>query len=207
DGAGLATAPCQGEVPPAGFTDVAASSVHAADIDCVAHVGVTTGVGNGLFDPKGTVTRWQMALFLARTAPLLGIEVPVFAPQFTDLQGLSPEAVAAIGSLQALGITSGTTATTYSPGQPVTRWQMALFLTRLHSAAGYELPPGLDQGFTDISTYPSSTIMAINQLAELGITSGTSPTTYGPGANVLREQMASFLARLIRIDGLVQTTS
>ncbi|MDX1450072.1 MAG: SpoIID/LytB domain-containing protein, partial [Acidimicrobiia bacterium] len=46
DGAGLATAPCQGEVPPAGFTDVAASSVHAADIDCVAHVGVTTGVGN-----------------------------------------------------------------------------------------------------------------------------------------------------------------
>lgn len=205
DGAGLATAPCQSEVPPAGFTDVSAESVHKLDIDCVAHVGVTTGIGDGLYDPKGTVTRWQMALFLARTAPILGIDVPVSAPQFTDLAGLSEEAIAAIGSLQALNITSGTSETTYSPAQPVTRWQMALFLTRLHSAAGYELPPGMDQGFTDVTDYPATTIVAINQLAELGITAGTSPTTYSPANDVLREQMASFLARLIRIDGLVQT--
>lgn len=205
DGAGLATAPCLGDVPPAGFTDVDPASVHAPDIDCVAHVGVTTGVSPGLYAPKGTVTRWQMALFLARTAPILGIEVPVSAPNFTDLGGLSEEAIAAIGSLQALGITSGTSETTYSPGQPVTRWQMALFLTRLHTAAGYELPPGLDQGFTDVSDYPVSTVIAINQLAELGITSGTSPTTYSPANDVLREQMASFLARMIRIDGVAQT--
>ena len=32
----------------------------------------------------------------------------------------------------------------------------------------------------------------------LGITTGTSPTTYSPGADVTRAQMASFLARLYK---------
>ncbi|MEX2279353.1 MAG: S-layer homology domain-containing protein [Acidimicrobiia bacterium] len=199
---GTVAASCRGEVPPAGYTDVEPASTHALDIDCVAYEGVTTGVGDGLYNPKGTVSRWQMALFLARTAPLLGIDVPVSAPQFTDLDGLSAEAVAAIGSLAEMGITTGTSETEFSPAQSVTRAQMALFLMRMHGLAGFEMPSGASQGFEDIATYPESTIFAINQLAELAITSGTTSTTYGPAQDVLREQMASFLARLIRLDGL-----
>lgn len=203
DGTGLVSGlPCHDALPPAGFTDVSPSSPHALDIDCVAHVGVTTGVGDGLYDPAGVVTRWQMALFLTRTAPVMGIDVPTAAPSFTDLGGLSPEATAAIGSLAAMGVTTGTSATEYSPAAPVTRWQMALFLMRLHMLTGYEAPSGESQGFTDIGDYPAITVAAINQLAQLGVTSGTTATTYGPAQPVTREQMASFLARLIRIDGL-----
>jgi SpoIID/LytB domain protein len=201
NGQGAIAESCRGSVPPAGFTDVSSSSIHAADIDCVAHEGVTTGVSPGLYDPKGTVTRWQMALFLTRTAPLLGVAVPTSDPTFTDLGGLSPETVAAIGSLAAMGVTSGTSATEYSPADPVTRWQMALFLMRLHAFAGYEMPSGASQGFTDIDAFPATTVTAINQLAQLGITSGTTATTYSPNNPVTREQMASFLARLIRLDG------
>jgi hypothetical protein len=62
------------------------------------------------------------------------------------------------------------------------------------------MPPGAPQGFTDITDLPPATILAINQLAELGVTAGTTPTTYSPANDVLREQMASFLARLIRLD-------
>lgn len=202
DGAGAVADSCRGDVPPAGFTDVDPASVHAVDIDCVAYEGVTTGTGDGLYNPKGTVTRWQMALFLTRTAPGLGVDVPVAAPQFTDLNGLSAEAVAAIGSLAAMGVTSGTSATEFSPAQPVTRWQMALFLMRLHGLTGFEMPSGGSQGFADIATYPEPTVTAINQLAQLAITSGTTSTTYSPANDVLREQMASFLARLIRLDGV-----
>ncbi len=202
NGAGAIAESCRGTVPPAGFTDVSSASIHALDINCVAHEGVTTGVSQGLYDPKGTVTRWQMALFLTRTAPLLGIPVPTSAPPFTDLGGFSPEAVAAIGSLAAMGVTSGTSATEYSPADPVTRWQMALFLTRLHALGGYEIPSGTAQGFTDINAFPAGTVTAINQLAQLGITSGTTTTTYSPYNSVTREQMASFLARLIRLDGV-----
>ena len=39
----------------------------------------------------------------------------------------------------------------------------------------------------------------MNRLPELGITLGTAPGSYSPSNPVAREQMASFLARLIRI--------
>lgn len=204
DGSGAApdSSSCRADVPASGFGDVAAGSVHALDIDCVAHVGVTTGVAEGLYDPAGTVTRWQMALFLTRTAPLLGVSVPTAAPPFTDLDGLPSDTVAAIGSLAAMGVTSGTSATEYSPNRPVTRWQMALFLTRLHALTGFEAPSGSSQGFEDLGDLPEETVLAINRLAQLGVTSGTSATTYSPANDVSREQMASFLARLIRLDGV-----
>ena len=47
---------------------------------------------------------------------------------------------------------------------------MALFLTRQAQTQGVSLPDGSDQGFTDIGTYPSEVQIAINQLAQLGIT-------------------------------------
>jgi hypothetical protein len=196
--------PCLTGVPSSGFTDVAPGSVHAGDIDCVAHVGIAAGVGDGRYDPAGVVTRWQMALFLTRTAELLGIDVPVATPAFADLDGLDAEARAAIGSLAAMGLTTGTSATEYSPAAPVTRWQMALFLTRLYALTGSPLPAGDFGGFEDLAGLDEGTISAINRLAELGITTGATPTGYDPFNPVSREQMASFLARLIKLDELAQ---
>jgi hypothetical protein len=98
-----------------------------------------------------------------------------------------------------MGISAGTSPTTYDPASSVSRWQMALFLTRLYAAAGQALPGAGDFGFTDLGGMTPDTTVAINQLAALGITNGTTPTTYSPANPVLREQMASFLARLIRL--------
>lgn len=95
------------------------------------------------------------------------------------------------------GVTTGTTATTYSPGQAVTRAQMALFLIRAAGPAGISVPAATDQGFTDIAGLPQATQDAINQLAALDITKGTSATTYGPNDTVARYQMALFLNRFL----------
>ncbi|MEQ8840827.1 MAG: S-layer homology domain-containing protein [Acidimicrobiales bacterium] len=58
-------APCP--TTPHGFTDVAASSFAAADIACIKALGITTGTSPTTYDPTGSVTREQMAAFLART--------------------------------------------------------------------------------------------------------------------------------------------
>ena len=71
---------------------------------------------------------------------------------------------------------------------------MALFLTRLYSNAGEALPTGTD-GFLDTTDLPVYAQLAINQLAALGITTGTTATTFTPYGLVTREQMAAFLAR------------
>ena len=141
-----------------------------------------------------------MAIFLARTAAALGVVLPSGESQgFEDLGGISTEAITAINQIRQLGITTGTSPTTFDPNGVVNRWQMALFLARLHPIVGGILPAGADHGFTDLAGVSAEAVTAINQLAELGITLGTAPGSYSPTNPVVREQMASFLARLIRL--------
>ncbi|MEZ5381606.1 MAG: S-layer homology domain-containing protein [Microthrixaceae bacterium] len=89
-------------------------------------------------------------------------------------------------------ITSGTSPTTYSPNQGVTRAQMAAFLWR---AAG-EPTPVFGHAFGDVppGVYYED---AVSWLAQQGITSGTSPGVYSPNSKVSRAQMATFLWRMV----------
>ena len=120
---------------------------------------------------------------------------------FTDLGGLEDATVQAIDCLAFYSITTGTTATMFSPNNSVPRWQMALLLTRSATAMGVALGDGSAQGFTDISGLDDATEKAINQLVQLGVTKGTSATTFSPNDNVTRLQMALFLTRLATAAG------
>lgn len=88
-------------------------------------------------------------------------------------------------------ITSGTSATTFSPDASCTRAQMVTFLWR---AAG---SPKVENGknpFTDVKAdayYYDAVLWAV----EKGVTSGTSSTTFSPDATVTRGQTVTFLYR------------
>jgi len=103
----------------------------------------------------------------------------------------------AVDCIKYYGITSGTTATTYSPTDSVSRWQMALYITRLLDVANVTLGTGADQGFTDISGKSAEIQTAINQIKQLGITTGVTATTYAPDNNVSRQEMALFIERML----------
>ncbi len=83
----------------------------------------------------------------------------------------------------------------YCPTEPVTRGQMAAFLTR-----ALNLPPDTTNRFTDDN---GSVFEAqIQSLAAARITLGCNPPTndrYCPDQTVTREQMASFLARALSL--------
>ncbi|MFP6703858.1 MAG: S-layer homology domain-containing protein [Planctomycetaceae bacterium] len=112
--------------------------------------------------------------------------------------GFSDVTSTAVNCIKYYGITKGTTATTYSPYDKVTRWQMALFLTRLGAKAGITLPDGAAQGFSDMSGYSAEIQTAVNQVKQLGVTVGKTATTYAPANNVTREEMALFITRLLK---------
>ncbi|MEQ8840877.1 MAG: serine hydrolase [Acidimicrobiales bacterium] len=126
---------------------------------------------------------------------------------FAEVQGFadvdaSSFAVADIACLRGLGITTGTSPTTFEPGAFVTREQMAAFLARLWRAVG-ETCGGSTQAFAEVQGFAdvdasSFAVADIACLRGLGITTGTSPTTFEPGAFVTREQMAAFVARTWR---------
>ena len=103
-----------------------------------------------------------------------------------------------VACIKYYGVTKGTTATTFSPLDFVTRWQMALFLTRMVGPGGGTLPSGVDEGFTDISGKSAEIQTAVNQIKQLGITIGKTATTYAPDDYVTRGEMALFITRLLK---------
>ena len=176
-------------------------SIHAGDIGFIFDAGLTAGCGGDRYCPHNPVSRWEMAVFLTSAWDKLGLPFPDFAEAgFEDIGDVSPVASGAINRLAQLGITSGTTATTFEPYGEVSRSEMALFLSALWRQAGLFDPPDGAAGdrFADIQEMPEHVQLAIGQIAALGITSGTSATTYDPQAKVTREQMATFLARTLQ---------
>ena len=103
----------------------------------------------------------------------------------------------AVGCIYQLGVTEGTSPTTYSPYDEVIRGHMALFLARFYETVTGQACLGAHP-FGDVSL--SSPIgRAVGCIYSLGVTEGTAPTVFSPDDVVTREQMAAFIARLYRI--------
>ena len=111
---------------------------HEANINSVAEAGIALGIGNKRFDPSGTVTRAQMASFLARA-----LELPASSNNvFEDDEGNSHEAN--INSVADAEITLGCdgTGVNYCPLASVRRDQMASFLGRGLGLEEIDVPSG-----------------------------------------------------------------
>ena len=174
-------------------------NVHEAYIEAIAAEGITRGCNppvNDLYCPSEEVTRGQMAGFLARA---LGLD-KVDANSFVDDDDSVFEGD--IEALAAEGITRGCNPPAndeFCPEDSVTRGQMAAFLVR---AFGYS-----DDGGGDIFTDDDDSVFEgeIDRLAKAGVTKGCDPPTndrFCPDDLVLRDQMASFLARALGLSAL-----
>jgi hypothetical protein len=124
----------EGFTPPlcttAPFPDVPCSSPFAPWVQELVARGITAGCGGGLYCPTDPVTREQMAVFLLKTREGAAFTPPACTTAtFTDVPCSSPFAPW-VQELVARGITSGCAATLYCPTDPVTRAQMAVFLTK-----------------------------------------------------------------------------
>jgi hypothetical protein len=126
---------------------------------------------------------------------------PTGATPFADMSATS-FAKDDVPCIFGLGVTTGTSATTYSPADFVTREQMASFLARMYRELTGEECSGGAHPFTDMSA-TSFAKDDVPCIFGLGITTGTSATTYSPADFVTREQMASFLARVWRTEAVL----
>ena len=182
-----------GEVPDAGFGDTG-DTVHAAAIDCLAWWGITHGRTAGRYDPAADVTRGEMATFVARLLEAAGTAMPDDPPdRFDDDETSVHER--AIDQVAALGLVEGRTEATYAPDDAVTRAEMATYLVGVHEEATGEVLDASADHFTDDEE--SVHEPAINQIAEAGFTRGVTFTIYEPARVVWRDEMASYLTRLL----------
>ncbi|MEX2621618.1 MAG: S8 family serine peptidase [Egibacteraceae bacterium] len=194
----------EGGVPDAGFGDVAAGNVHAAAVSCAAWYGLAQGTGATTFAPGTSVRRDQMASFIGRLVEQAGVELDASGAPFGDVAGNvhAPR----INGLANAGIVQGVRPGEYAPSALVTRDQMASFLVRTYELLVEQTLPAPPHGFTDVAGTVHEA--AIAKSAGAGFARGLSATTYGPRQQVRRDQMASFLTRVLQQlvhDGLVQS--
>ena len=113
------------------FADIADSDYGADHILCARILGLSQGLGDGAFGPDQELDRGQMAAFLVRLwRDILGRACPAGDDPFTDVDD-THFAAADIACLYNLGITRGTSATTYGPAAGLEASQVTRFVTRL----------------------------------------------------------------------------
>lgn len=171
------------------FTDVAEGAYYYDAVLWAAENGITGGTSATTFSPAVTCTRAQTVTFLWRAAGSPdpeGTNMP-----FTDVASDAYYYDAVLWAVEN-GITSGTSATTFSPNATVTRAQNVTFLWRWAESSAVEAV----NPFTDVAAdmyYHDAVLWA----ADEGITAGTSATTFSPDDPCLRSQIVTFLYRYL----------
>jgi peptidoglycan/xylan/chitin deacetylase (PgdA/CDA1 family) len=160
--------------------------------DGVANSGETLAALPGLID--GIRSRGYCFGSLDARGRVAPPAPPVPPGPFADVPSTSTHATS-ITTTKALGITQGCGVDRYCPADPVSRAQMASFLTR-----AFGLPAGPVDVFRDVD--PNSThATSIGSVFGAGITEGcrADGPDYCPLDPVSRAQMASFIARTLEL--------
>ena len=172
-------------LPPGGTFADDDGNLHEGTIEAIAAAGITTGCGSGRYCPGFPVTREQMAAFLIRA---LGENPSTRPSSFNDVT--SGPFSGHIERIAELGVSTGYPDGTFRPTTPISRGEMAVMLAR-----ALDLAPGTGTGtFSDV---PDGVFFtdAVEAISTAGITTGCGAGKYCPFDQVLRDQMASFVAR------------
>jgi len=194
---------CPVEAPTSTFADrEGISDAHRSNVDCAASFEIVQGFEDGTYRPRLAVRRDQMASFIARTLDAAGVELPQASGNaFTDVT--SGPHLANINRLAEAGIVEGgpldRPESEFGPGLETRRDQMASFIVR---AAGYAFGGDINlfyeatQRFDDVP--PGNTHFGkVNFADEAGLAQGFADGLFRPGVSTLRDQMASFVVRLL----------
>ena len=175
-------------------------NVHEDNIETIAALGVSVGCGDpadNLYCPSRTVTRAQMATFLIRALDETA-EEDLGVSRFSDVP---PGAwyLGYVERLADLNIARTTAGGAFRPSDPLTRLEMAVWMTRAFDSVNEVSPQGVFDDVPADARYAS----AVEGIRAAGITRGCSaePPSYCPDDPVRRDQMASFLGRALAAQG------
>ena len=169
------------------FVDVKEGAYYYDAVLWAVEQKITSGTSATTFSPDASCTRAQMVTFLWRAAGSPKVENG--KNPFTDVKADAYYYDAVLWAVEK-GVTSGTSATTFSPDATVTRGQTVTFLYR--NAGSPEVSGTMP--FTDVEAdayYAKAVRWAVQQK----ITTGTSETTFSPMSDCTRGQIVTFLYR------------
>ena len=178
-------------VPLTRFSDVKESAYYFNAVTWAVANGITSGTGNGKFNPKGTCTREQIVTFLYAACGKPGHHMT--SNPFSDVKSGKYYYNAVMWAVEN-GITGGVGGGKFGVGQGCTREQAVTFLWK---AVGCPKPSMTTCPFTDVKSnkyYYKAVLWAF----ENGIASGVSSNKFGVGKTCTRAQIVTFLFNTFR---------
>lgn len=165
-----------------GFSDVDAGAYYAQPVQVCYETGLMNGVGNGQFDPKGTVTVAQAAAIAARIREqVTGEAIPTKTPA-----DYYPWYQKYVDYLELAGVAVP------SPTKDATRQEFF----RLLSAV---VPEGNLEAINSIQTLPDTGDQGVLRFYNAGILTGVDKYgTFNPDASLIRADCATMLARVVQ---------
>lgn len=151
-----------------------------------------TGTSETTFSPEETTTRAMLVTVLYRLEGKPAVDA---ASGFSDVSSGSYYADA-VAWAKANGIVNGTSETTFSSNEPVTREQTAAILYRYAQYKGYDVEKTADlTAYADAAAIHSYAKNAMSWAAAAGILNGVSSTSLEPTGSATRAQVATVLTR------------
>ena len=171
-----------------GFNDVKSGDYFYDAVNWAVEKGITTGTSATTFSPNASCTRAQIVTFLWRAS---GSPEPKTASNpFTDVAANAYYRKAVLWAVEN-GITTGTSATTFSPDAPCTRAQGVTFLWRANGSKAASAAAS----FTDVAS-DAYYAPAVAWAAEQNVTGGVGNGLFSPDTTCTRAQNVSMLYRL-----------
>lgn len=199
-GCALALAGALLAAPAAAYRDIPETSPLASEVELAVNHGLMNGYDEETFGYGDAMTRAQFVTVLCRMLlPETERETGHITPAMQVPQGSAQAYYASIDAAAELGWVD--TDVPFRPGAAITRGEMAEILVRalgLESAASARNSNSMipSSGVTAFQDLPAGKEGYISVAYDIGLTKGTSATTFSPGATATRAQAAAMLERI-----------
>ncbi|WP_246362977.1 glycoside hydrolase family 3 N-terminal domain-containing protein [Paenibacillus alba] len=177
----------------ASFTDTSAAAWAEDSIQALAARGAINGIGNGLFNPTGEVTRAEFIKMLIDTFDLADATAVATFKDVPEGQWYTN----AVASAQKLGIVNGKDDGTFGVNDNITREDMAVMVYRISQQLNLKLASGHPSAaFTDLSRIAGYARAAVDAIQNAGIINGMEDGSFAPKEHASRAQAATMIFRL-----------
>ena len=183
------------------FLDVPSDKWFYRPVRYCYQAGYMSGVTEDLFGPQDTVTRAMLVQVLYNIAGgsmSTGMSEN-YVPPFTDVKP-GKWYYESIRWAAYYGIVSGTSATTFSPNQNITRQQVAAILYRFARGAGLDHGERADlSGFSDQDSITAYAKDAMRWAVAVGMLSGYTDGSIRPKGTTTRAELAAMITHFAEL--------
>ena len=184
---------------PKTFTDVSSDAWYADSVAFASAREMFDGIGNGLFDPQGTMTRAMLVQLLMNIED--GQADPQAAAAFTDVSSDAWYADA-VSWAAGLGLVNGYGNGTFGPSDSITREQLAVLLYNYVRVMNYPVSLSVSGDltqFSDADQVSAWSSEALSWAVGAGIINGNADGTLNPKGTATRAEAATLMSNFTGI--------